>query len=259
MRLRGVTTSRLTTPSSSKGPSRGWSTGSATNTRSTSPRRRRRRSKRSINKRFEGVGMEVAPDPQTKQLTVRTPLVGSPAFEAGVRAGDRILKVDGRSTQGMSLRDAIDRLHGEPGTSVTISVLHEGDKRAVELEMVCRTIVVDTVRGDKHNADGSWNFFLPGHDRIGYVRILSFSEKTADDLRQALDGLTAKRMRGLVLDLRDNPGGLLPSAVNVCDMFLPGGLIVSTARPRQADSRGPACQRPGAVHRLSYGRADQSG
>ena len=207
-----------------------------------------------INKRFEGVGMEVALDPQTKQLTVRTPLVGSPAFEAGVRAGDRILKVDGRSTQGMSLRDAIDRLHGEPGTSVTISVLHEGDKRAVELEMVRRTIVVDTVRGDTRNADGSWNFFLPGHDRIGYVRILSFSEKTADDLRQALDGLTAKRMRGLVLDLRDNPGGLLPSAVNVCDMFLPGGLIVSTrGRDKQilevqrASGRGPFTGFPMAV------------
>ncbi len=207
-----------------------------------------------INKHFEGVGMEVSLDPKTKQLTVRTPLVGSPAYEAGVRAGDRILKVDGRSTQGMSLRDAIGLLHGRPGTTVAIAVLHEGEKLPVELKMVRKTIVVDTVCGDTRNADGSWNFLLPGHDRVGYVRILGFAENTADDLRQALDGLVAQRMGGLVLDLRGNPGGLLPSAVCVCDLFLSSGVIVSTRgrdkqilEIRQASGRGPFTGFPLAV------------
>jgi carboxyl-terminal processing protease len=182
----------------------------------------------SINKRFEGVGMEVTLDPKTKQLTVLTPLVGSPAYLAGIRAGDRILKVDGRSTQGMSLMDSIELLHGPPGTSVTLAVLHEGQQRPVEIEITRKTIEVDTVRGDTRNADGSWNFFLPGHEGIGYIRVLGFAEKTSEELRQALEGLQAHGMRGLVLDLRDNPGGLLPAAVGVCDLFIRSGMIVST-------------------------------
>jgi carboxyl-terminal processing protease len=209
---------------------------------------------KAINQRFEGVGMKVGLDPKTKQLTVLTPLFDSPAYKAGVCAGDRILKINGRSTQGMSLAEAIDDLHGQPGTPVTLSLLHEGGKQPVDLKIVRQTIDVDTVCGDTRNADGSWNFFLPGHQRIGYVRILGFGDKTTDDLRRALDGLTAGGMRGLVLDLRDNPGGLLPAAVGVCDMFLRSGLIVSTRgrdqqvlKEERASGKGPFTGFPMAV------------
>jgi carboxyl-terminal processing protease len=205
-----------------------------------------------INRRFEGVGMEILLDPKTKQLTVETPLVGSPAFEAGVRAGDRILKIDDRSTQGMSLTDAIDVLRGQPGTTVTLVVLHEGDKEPARLKIVRGTIVEDSVRGDTRNADGSWNFSLPGHDRIGYVRILGFADDTTEELRQSLDWLAAHRMRGLVLDLRDNHGGLLESAIGVCDLFIASGVIVSThsrqdVKVTRASGRGPFTGFPMAV------------
>ena len=115
-----------------------------------------------INKRFEGVGMEVSLDPKTKQLTVITPLAGSPAYEAGIRAGDTILKIDGRATQGMSPDEAVKLIHGAPGTSVAFSILHEGQQKPVGIEVVRRMIDVDTVRGDRRNADGSWDFSSPG-------------------------------------------------------------------------------------------------
>ncbi len=181
-----------------------------------------------INKRFEGVGMEVALDPKTKQLTVVTPFAGSPAYEAGVRAGDTILKIDGRATQGMSPEEAVKLIQGAPGTSVALLLLHEGQQKPVGVDVVRRMIEVDTVRGDRRNADGSWDFFLPGHDRLGYIRVTGFAEKTADDLRQAMEWLTEHQMRALILDLRDNPGGLLASAAEVCDMFIDQGVIVVT-------------------------------
>ena len=115
-------------------------------------------------------------------------------------------------------------------------------------------VQVETVRGDTRNADGSWNFFLPGHERIGYVRITGFAEKTSADLRKALDWLTAHHMRGLVLDLRDNPGGLLDTAKEVCDMLISSGVIVSTrGRDKQvlsvvkASGKGPFTDFPLAV------------
>lgn len=115
----------------------------------------------SINRRFEGVGMRVMLDPKSKQLTVVTPLAGSPAYAAGIRAGDRILKISGRSTQGMSLRESIDTLHGSLGSSVALTVLHEGQERPVEITITRKTIEEDTVLGDTRNAYGFVEFFPP--------------------------------------------------------------------------------------------------
>ena len=206
-----------------------------------------------INKRYEGVGMEVALDPKTKQLVV-TRIFGSPAYAAGVRAGDAILAIDGRGAQGMSPDEAAKLIQGPPGTSVVLSIHHEGQPKPVRTEVVRQMIEIATVHGDRRNADGSWDFFLSGHDRIGYVRISGFGEKTADDLRQAMDWLTARQMRALILDLRDNPGGLLTSAAEVCDMFIDAGVIVTTkgreGQIRQeidASGRGPFTHFPMAV------------
>jgi len=185
-----------------------------------------------LDQEFGGVGMEVALDPKTKQLTVMSPLVGTPAYEAGVRAGDKILQIDDQSTQGMSLRDAVALMRGKPGQPVALSILHDGEKQPVELTIVRAIIKVDTVLGDTRNADGSWNYFLEGYDegpcRIGYLRISTFADNTVEEMREALDWLVAHGVHGLILDLRDNPGGLLTAATDVCDIFIDSGVIVTT-------------------------------
>ncbi len=190
-----------------------------------------------IDQKFGGVGMEVALDPKTRQLTVLSPLVGTPAYKAGICAGDRILRIDDHSTQGMSLRDAVAHMRGKSGQPVTLSILHQGDSEPVDITIVRAVIQIDTVLGDTRNADGSWNFFLDGYGaeedseeslRIGYLRINVFSENTAKELREAIDGLLAHGMDGLILDMRNNPGGLLGAATDVCDMFIDSGVIVTT-------------------------------
>ncbi len=181
-----------------------------------------------LDRQFGGVGMEVGVDPKTGQLTVMSPLVGTPAYEAGIRAGDRILRINQISTQGLSLRDAVKYMRGKPGTTIVLSIRHEGEQQPQQIKIVRAIIQVDTVLGDTREADGSWNFFLEGHVSIGYLRINTFAENTAEELREALDRLIAHGMKGLILDLRDDPGGLLGAAVEVCDLFIDSGVIVTT-------------------------------
>ncbi len=184
--------------------------------------------KESLDQQFGGVGMEVSLDPESKQPLVMSPLVGSPAYEAGIRAGDRILAIDGRSTAGNSLDELIKRLRGEPGQRVTVTVLHADEDKPVDIAIVRAVIQLDTVLGDSRNPDNTWNFFLQGYDRIGYVRLSSFSEHTTQELAAALRWLSQRQMRGLILDLRNNPGGLLEDAVAICDLFVREGTIVTT-------------------------------
>ena len=183
-----------------------------------------------LDKEFGGIGVEIVLDPDTKQLTVASPLVGTPAYEAGVLAGDRVLRIDGESTQGLSLQDAADRMRGKPGESLTLTILHPGDEVPVDVELVRAIIHIDTVLGDTRDDQGQWDFFLDGHDRIGYVRINSFSEQTDKELRRALEWLDERDCRGLVIDLRNDLGGMLGAAVRVCDLFIDSGEIVTTRR-----------------------------
>ncbi len=205
----------------------------------------------SLDQQFSGVGMEVTIDPKTRQMTVISPFVGAPAYEAGVRAGDKILRIGELSTQGMSIKDAVSLMRGKPGDPVTVTVLHLGEDKPVDIKIVRAIIPADTVWGDTRNADGSWNYFLADTDRIGYLRINSFGEKTGLDLKRALQWLVDHEMRGLILDLRDNPGGSFPAALEVCDMFITSGTIVTTRgrdgrilELRQATGRGPYTKFP---------------
>ena len=181
-----------------------------------------------LDQKFGGVGMEVWLDPRTKQLTVMSPLVGTPAYEAGIRTGDRILRIDGESTQGLSLKDAVGRMRGDPGEPVELTVLHPHEDEPVEVTITRAIIRIDTVLGDTRGADGSWKCFLDQHDRIGYLRVNTFGEKTPEELRRAIQRLIDGRMRGLILDIRNDPGGLLDAATEVCDMFMDSGVIVTT-------------------------------
>ena len=184
--------------------------------------------KEMIDQQFGGVGIEGAIDSKTRQITVVSPLPGSPAYAAGVLAGDRILRIDDHSTQGMSIADAASLLRGKPGDPVIITVLHQGQEKPAEIKIVRAVIQGETVLGDSRNADGSWNYFLPGYDRIGYLRITSFGDDTAAEVQHTVEWLVDHDVQGLILDLRDDPGGLLPAAIGVCDLFIPSGVIVST-------------------------------
>ena len=207
-----------------------------------------------LDRQFAGIGVTMIADPKTKQLVVGSPVPNSPASRAGIRVGDRILRIDDTSIRGMSLHEAFLLLRGEPRTTVTLSVLHQGAAKPVEIALVRENIQVESVIGDTCNPDGSWNYFLEGHDRIGYLRVSCFTYQTADELRKAIEWLKTQGMRGLVLDLRDDPGGYLPAAVAVCNLFIKKGEIVTT-RGRSgtvgdrylADGRAPFTDFPMAV------------
>jgi len=168
---------------------------------------------------FGGIGIEITQD-EHKILTVITPLEGTPAFKAGVQAGDKIWKIEGKSTEGLSLTDAVKKLRGRRGTSVTITVIHQSEPRKPVDILIVRDIIkihsiVDArIIDEKH--------------KIGYVRMTQFQERTADDLDKAVESLLDQGMRALVLDLRFNPGGLLESAIEVSNKFVSNGVIVST-------------------------------
>ena len=183
-----------------------------------------------IDREFGGVGIEIRLDRQTKELTVASPLVGTPAYEAGIVAGDRILRIDGESTQGLSLQDASERLRGKSGEPVTLGILHRGATEPVDVEIVRAVIRIDTVLGDTRNVDGSWDYLLEGEDGIGYLRINSFGDQTDREMRRAVDRLIDQGMKGLIIDVRNDPGGLLLAAIDVCDMFVDSGVIVTTRR-----------------------------
>lgn len=199
---------------------------------------------------FGGVGIEMLLDQETKDLVVVSPLQNSPALKAGIRTGDKIVRIDGKSTQGLSLEDARERMRGQPGEPVKLGVLHLGETEPVDVEIIRAVIQVDTVVGDTRNPDGSWNFFLEGVDRIGYVRIESFAYRTDEELERALKWLVEHKLRGLILDMRNNPGGRLDSAINICDLFIEPvgadrGEIVST-RGRDGQTLGVEYATPGA-------------
>ncbi len=180
----------------------------------------------SVESEFGGIGIQVAVEGD--QLKVISPLAGTPAYRAGVLAGDTILEIDGKSTEGMAIEDAVRMLKGPEGTEVTLTVVHPGRSKPEKITLTREMIHVETVLGEHRKPDDSWDYLLDADQRIGYIRVTGFSRDTAKDLRAALDELKQAGMKGLVLDLRFNPGGLLTSAIEVSDMFVAEGRIVST-------------------------------
>jgi carboxyl-terminal processing protease len=171
---------------------------------------------------FGGLGIVIAM--KDNFVTVVSPMEGTPGFKAGIQSGDRIIKIDGKSTENMSLPDAVKNLRGDPGTDVTITVYRPSSGQARDYTVTRAIINVDMVK----DINGKKEFPL-GENKIGYIRLVQFGEKTSDDLEAALDRLKAQGMQALILDLRWNPGGLLDQAVEVCQKFLPRSqLIVST-------------------------------
>ena len=193
------------------------------------PRRYRQFSKDNKGE-FGGIGIQVSTDRQSGVLTVVSPLPGTPAYEAGILAGDLIVKVNGKSTENMQVNEAVDLIQGEPGQKMSLTVLHEGSKTPVTFELTRARIHIRSVLGDRRKADNpeEWGYFLDTANKIAYVRLVTFSETAAKELRDTLTQLKGDGMRGLILDLRMNPGGLLKAAVEISNLFLPAGKIVST-------------------------------
>ena len=181
-----------------------------------------------VEQEFGGIGIQVSVDPQTRRLTVMTPLPGTPAYRAGMRAGDQIIEIEGKSTEGFSLEDAVKMLKGKAGDAVTIGILHSGAPKVEQMTIVREIIHISTVLGDTYNADDSWNFMLDADKKIGYIRLTAFSRNSTHELEDALTRLRNLGMKALVLDLRFNPGGLLSAATEISDLFIEEGKIVST-------------------------------
>ncbi len=151
-------------------------------------------------------------------LTVVSPIEDTPAYKAGIKAGDKILKINGESTRNLTLMEAVKKLRGKPGTKVTISIFREGFKKLKDITITRAIIKIKSVKKKMYE------------NNIAYIRITQFQERTTSDLRKALKDLQKEygEIKGLVLDLRNNPGGLLSQAVGVSDVFLKKGLIVYT-------------------------------
>jgi carboxyl-terminal processing protease len=186
---------------------------------------------------FGGVGSQVNLDRNTGALIVTSPMVGTPAYEAGILAGDLILKIDGKSLETVRPAEAVEMIQGQPGTAVTLTVLHEGTTKPVDVPIVRAVIEVETVLGDRRKPERltDWEYVIDPARKIAYVRVIEFDEPTAGALKTVLTQLQTEGVRGLVLDLRGNPGGLLSSAVAVSDLFLTEGTIVSTRGRRLAE------------------------
>jgi carboxyl-terminal processing protease len=184
--------------------------------------------RKQIEGKFGGLGIQVGIDRDTSRLRVIAPMVGTPAYEAGVLAGDLILEIDGHSTEGMSSDKAVETLTGRPGTDVELKVLHDGSDQPTDIKLTRAIIEVPSVLGESRQKDGSWDYMLDKEKKIGYIRISSFIQSTGEEVRKALETLKEQDVKALVLDLRDNPGGLLSAAVEVSDLFLDKGDIVST-------------------------------
>ncbi len=169
---------------------------------------------------------------------------GSINFGDPLLAGDVILEIDGQSTEGFTLEEATKRLKGEEGTQVTLTVVHPGRPGKETVTLTREIIHVETVLGDQRNEDDSWDFMLDDEQRIGYVRLTAFSRDTASQLQAVIEQLRLQGLRALILDLRFNPGGLLRSAIEVSDMFVAEGTIVST-EGRNSPQRTWKAHRPG--------------
>lgn len=172
---------------------------------------------------YGGVGIQVGFS-RDRVLTVIEPMEDSPAMKAGVLAGDRIIKIEGKSTERFSLEDAVKRLKGPPGATVTFTIFRPSSNLTKEIKVNRAEIKVDTVR----DQDGRHEHALL-ENKVAYIRIRQFGEHTSDELDAALKKSSDNGMKGLILDLRGNPGGLLDQAVKVCEKFLPKkALVVST-------------------------------
>jgi carboxyl-terminal processing protease len=185
---------------------------------------------------FSGVGIQIQSDPKDRSLKVVSPLEDSPAYKVGIKAGDTITHINGKSAKGITLGQAVKTITGPSGTSVTLTVKNpKGVVKEYPIER--QTIKVASVKGWNHRPGGGWDYFVDPDNKIGYLRLTNFTKSTSDELTHAISDMRGHDAKALIVDLRYNPGGLLSSATEVCDKFLPGGKIVSTHADRDTPNQ----------------------
>ncbi|MDX2114734.1 MAG: S41 family peptidase [Planctomycetota bacterium] len=192
---------------------------------------------------FKGVGVQISLN-DALEIRVVSPVEGTPAARAGIRPGDLIRKVDGDSTLGMSLSQAVERITGPVGTPVKLTIERPGAPDPIEFELRREEIPIYSVKGWLRTGakETDWDWFVDPSNRIGYVRLTQFTNKTTQELRAALAAMREQQVQGLILDLRNNPGGLLTEAVGVASLFITDGTIVT-----QEDNKGQVRERQRAV------------
>jgi C-terminal peptidase prc len=204
-----------------------------------------RKAETELEGRFSGIGIQIRRVAAKDALMVVSPIKGSPAYRAGLKAGDLITKIETDhdekgeklpalkefTTQGMKTETAVKHILGDPGSKVRLTVDREGVSQPLEFEIRRGMVEVETVLGAKRKDDDSWDFYIDPDNKIAYVQLTQFGPGSFRDMEDAVRKLSKTGVKGLVLDLRDNPGGLLSTAVQISDLFVDDGLIV-TIKPR---------------------------
>lgn len=199
---------------------------------------------------FTGIGVQVRVDDKTRQLLIVTPLKGGPAIKEGIQAGDLITEIirevdsfgkpltpaEVIKTKGLSINDAIKKITGKRGTKVKLKIARKDEKKPLIVEIPRDHIQVETVMGARRKPNSNWDFMFDAKEKIGYIRLMQFNPSSAGEMIRAMRDLKKQGLKGLVLDMRFNPGGLLYSAREIADMFIDDGLIV-TIKPRRGRER----------------------
>jgi len=178
---------------------------------------------------FGGIGIEITIKKDV--LTVVSPVEDTPAYNAGIKAGDHIIQIDGKSTKDITIMEAVKKLRGPKDSKVTVTIMREDMTKPKDFVITRSIIKIRSVKSKIYD------------DHIGYIRVSSFQERTADDLKKVLRDIKAKNgiLEGIILDFRNNPGGLLNQAVAVADVFLKSGVIVTTkGRTRNMETKSVA-------------------
>jgi carboxyl-terminal processing protease len=184
-----------------------------------------------IRQQFGGIGVRIGLEGEPPRLTIMGPPdPGSPAALENLRSGDHILSIDGIATAGMNMTEVLKRIRGLPDTKVLLSIQQGGDAQSRSVELVRKVINIESVLGDRRDDEGSWRFQLEADPRIAHIRIASFGERTAGELERVLENVIAHGTKAVVLDLRNDAGGSLDAAVEVCQMLLPAGMKIVETR-----------------------------